>query len=158
MRYFEIKQDKNLMNTIEFEGFAGCPNIVLDRKEAGRFRRSSNMYIKATKKSQYPDMIQSPVLMVSHKLYRILKDYDVSVIYKNVVLTCMDLQRQDIYRLVIPKVLQRPLVPREGQRIFYVKEGMDYHLIVSENVLEHILATGMVGLTFQPFDLKGEGR
>ena len=116
------------------------------------------MYIKATKKSQYPDIIQSPVLMVSHKLYRILKDYDVSVIYKNVVLTCMDLQRQDIYRLVIPKVLQRPLVPKEGQRIFYVKEGMDYHLIVSENVLEHILATGMVGLTFQPFDLKGEGR
>lgn len=149
MNYYEIKQDKKLYNTIRFEGFEGCPNMVMDRKAADTFKRCTTMYVTGNKESQYPDLIQSPVLLVSEKLFQVLKYYDTSVIYKIVVLTDIKRSRQEVYRLMLPKIYEALAeIPKE-QSIFYVKKGLEHHLIVTSDVLESILARENVGICYE---------
>lgn len=157
MRYFELKQDRRLQNLIEIEGFKNCPDIVMNREEADSFKRCTNMYVNGDEKSQYPDLFKSPVLMISEKLYQILKYYDTSVIYKIVVLTDLKHRRQEIYRLMMPVIIDAGAADREelytqlhsGRRIFYIKDGQDHHLIVTEDAAESILSQGSVGICYE---------
>ena len=167
MKYYEIKQDSRLRNLVEIEGFQGCPNLVLDREMAEQFNRCTTLYVKGTEASQYPDLIQSPVLMVSEKMYQVLKYYDTNVIYKIVVLTDLKNKRQEIYRLMLPpkedvldgkttydhnKLLDRIVIsPKTDakKKIFYVTEGVTHHLVVTQDVLESMLARGSVGILYK---------
>lgn len=167
MKYYELKQDRKLRNLIEIEGFHGCPDIVLDRDMAEQFNKCTILYVKGTQESQYPDMIQSPVLMVSEKMYQVLKYYDNSVMYKIVVLMDRQQKCQNVYRLVLPmqqNVLderttydhnglldQIVISPRadKRQRIFYVSEGITHHLIVTQDVLESMLALNSIGICYK---------
>ncbi len=158
MRYYELKQDRRLRNLIEIKGFKGCPDIVMDREAADTFKRCSNMYVTGNKESQYPDLFQSPVLMVSEKLYQILKYYDTDVIYKIVVLTDKKMHRQEVYRLMMPRIFEVPVRNELKNRIFYVKEELSHHLIVTEDVLESILARQSIGVSYKQVDLKEWGK
>lgn len=149
MKYYEIKQDRTLYPTIQFEGFENCPNIIMDRNKADTFKRCTSMYVTGSLESQYPDLIQSPVLLISEKLFQILKYYDTSVIYKIVMLNNLKLNRQEVYRLMLPEIYEEPLVIKKEQRVFYVKSGIEHHLIVESDVLESILAREMVGICYK---------
>lgn len=167
MKYYEIKQDRKLRNLIEIEGFQGCPNLVLERDMAEQFRRCTTLYVKGTDASQYPDLIQSPVLMVSEKMYQVLKYYDNDVIYKIVVLTDIKNKRQEIYRLMLPpienvlsdkttynhnKLLDVIVISNKTdkkKKIFYVTEGVTHHLIVAQDVLESMLARDSIGILYK---------
>lgn len=128
MKYYESKQDRTLRNLIEIDGFQGCPNIVLDQNMADKYNKCTILYVNGTSESRYPDLIQSPVLMVSEKIYQVLKYYDTSVMYKIVVLMDRKHKRQEVYRLVLPK---------------------------EQDVLESILALESVGICFNEL---GEGQ
>ena len=172
MRYYELKQDKKLRNLIEIDGFQGCPNIVLNQNMAEKFNKCTILYVNGTRESQYPDLIQSPALMVSEKIYQVLKYYDTSVMYKIEVLMDRKLKRQEVYRLVLPKeqdvldnkttydhngLLDRIVISEKTDkksRIFYVSEGITHHLIVTQDVLESMLALESVGICFKEL---GEG-
>ena len=149
MRYFEIKQDIKLRNSIVFEGFEGCPNIVMDRERAQRYKRCVNMYVNGNQESQYPDIIQSPILLISEKLYQILQYYDKNVIYKMVILTDLKMRRQDPYRLMMPTEKEVDDEITKEDRIFYIKKDGKHHLIVNEDVLESILSRHCVGIVYQ---------
>ncbi len=167
MRYYELKQDHKLQNLIELKGFKGCPNLILDRDKAGTFRKCSNLYVKGDEKSIFPDLLQSPTLMLSEKLYQVLKYYDADVIYKIAILTDRKMKRQEIYRLMLPKTQQvlskdtiyfkngwidKPVLRADieaGKRIFYISEGITHHLIVTDEVLESILMREMVGIQYE---------
>ena len=157
MRYFELRQDRQLRNLIEIEGFKNCPDIVMDREAADSFKRCTNMYVNGDEKSQYPDLFKSPVLLISEKLYQALKFYDTSVIYKIVVLTDLNRRRQEVYRLMMPVIIDAEVTGKEemdrqlhsGRRIFYIKDGLDHHLIVTEEVAESILSQQSVGICYE---------
>lgn len=167
MRYYEIKQDVNLRNLVEIEGFKGCPNMILDREKADTYKRCTSMFVSGTPESQYPDLFQSPVLLLSEKMYQIVKYYDDDVIYKIVVLTDLKMKRQEVYRLMLPKIadvlgnntqylkngyIEKPSIrkhPDFANRIFYVTEGITHHLIVTEDVLESMLSRGCVGICYE---------
>lgn len=157
MRYFELTQDRQLRNLIAIEGFHNCPDIVMDREKADSFKRCTNMYVNGDEKSQYPDLFKSPVLMISEKLYQSLKYYDTSVIYKIVVLTDLKQRRQEIYRLMMPVIIDMENVGAEeldkllrgGRRIFYLKNDQNHHLIVTEEVVESILSLGSIGVCYE---------
>lgn len=163
MRYYELKQDRTLRNLIEIEGFEGCPNIVMDRERAGTFRRCAHLFVHGDEKSQYPDFFQAPVLMISEKLYEVIRYYDTSVIYNLVVLADIKRRRQDVYRLMMPEIIEAdsegtvPEVPIH-HRIFYIKQGIEHHLIVAEDVLESMLARASVGITYEETDLRKWGK
>lgn len=173
MRYFEIRQDVKLRNPVEFEGFKGCPDIVLSREDAVTFKRCSCMYVTGGPNCQYSDLYQSPVLLISEKLYQILKYYDDDVIYKIAVLTDLENRRQEIYRLMLPVTaealgsktayqkngqIERPVILADAgchNRIFYVSEGITHHLIVTGDVLESILARDCVGISYEELETEG---
>ena len=165
--YYEIWQDKNLRNRIEIDNFKGCPDIVLDKSMAEDLRKCTILPVHGTKESLYPDLLQSPVLMISEKLYRVLKYYDIDVIYKIVVLLDAKRNRQENYRLMLPETLDvldetttydfqgclkdivlSGEIPKT-RRIFYVSEKITHHLVVTEDVLESILAVGSIGIRFR---------
>ena len=166
MKYYEIKQDRNLRNTIEIEGFKGCPNIVLDKEMADKLNRCTTLYVKGTMESQFPDLIQSPVLMISEKMYQIIKYYDTDVDFKIVVLTDLKNKRQEIYRLMLPpvedvldesttydhnRILDKIVISKKTdakKKIFYVTEGITHRLIVEQDVIESMLARGSVGVIY----------
>lgn len=172
MRYYKLKQDRNLRNAISFEGFAGCPDNVFDKEIVKTFRRATTLFVKGTSESVYPDLVQSPLLLISEKLYKILRFYDSDTIYKVVVLTNIDLKRQEVYRLMVPEtenylsektvylkngiidkiVLKKELNPH--RRIFYVTEGITHHLIVTEDVLESILSRDSVGIKYEEVEVE----
>lgn len=160
MRYYEIKQDRLLRNLIEIEGFANCPNIIMDRAKADTFKRSANMYVKGDERSQYPDLFQSPVLMISEKLFQAVKYYDTSVIYKIVVLTNQKLKKQAVYRLVMPEIIDAEEEKEEviTNRIFYIKKGIEHHLIVTEDVLESMLSRESIGFLYEEINLGKWGK
>lgn len=167
MKYYKIKQDMSLQNLVEIIGFKGCPNVVMSREDADTYRRCTSLPVSGTSASQYPDLFLSPVLLVSEKLYQILKYYDDSVIYKIVVLTDLNMRRQEVYRLMLPKTadvlaagtiyqkngyIEKPVIRIDKNftnRIFYVTEGITHHLIVKEDVLESILARQCVGVLYE---------
>ena len=110
---------------------------------------------------------KSPVLLISEKLFDIIRYYDAEVEFRIAVLTDLKQKRQDVYRLMVPKVedalseqtiyfkngfldtpvLKRNLCPQ--RRIFYVTEGYTYQLIVTEDVLESILARNSIGILYE---------
>ena len=167
MKYYEIKQDRRLRNRIEIDGFKGCPNMILDRDMAEQFNKCTTLYVNGTPSSQYPDLIQSPVLMISEKMYQVWKYYDSSVIYKIVVLMDTKNKKQAVYRLVLPEtldvlaeetsydhngLLEQIVISKnidQKKRIFYVSEGVTHHLVVTQDVLESMLAMDSVGICFQ---------
>ena len=160
MRYFELTQDRKLRNLAAIEGFQNCPDIVMDRERADSFKRCTNMYVNGDEKSQYPDLFQSPVLLVSERLFQTLKYYDTSVIYKIVVLTDLKQKRQEIYRLMMPIIIDMEHTTAEeldrqlgdGRRIFYVCGRAEetvwqkHHVIVGEGGAESILTRESMGI------------
>ncbi len=167
MRYYRIRQDRHLRNRITFQDLEGCPNLVFDKGTIRDFKRSSVLYVQGDKNSQYPDLFESPVLLISEKLFDIIRYYDTEVEFRIAVLTDLKQKRQDVYRLMVPKVedalseqtiyfkngfldtpvLKRNLCPQ--RRIFYVTEGYTYQLIVTEDVLESILARNSIGILYE---------
>ena len=72
MRYYRIRQDRHLRNRITFQDLEGCPNLVFDKETIRDFKRSSVLYVQGDKNSQYPDLFESPVLLISEKLFDII--------------------------------------------------------------------------------------
>lgn len=170
MKYFKVKQDKKLRNLIQIEGFQGCPDIVLDRNMAEDINACTTLYVKGNEASLYPDLIQSPVLLISEKMYQVLKYYDTVTIYKIVVLTDLKNKRQEVYRLMLPQVEDalgdKTKYDHNGllakisisssidlkKKIFYVSEGKTHHLIVAQDVLESMLARSCIGICFEELE------
>lgn len=165
MRYYMLKQDRMLRNLIEIEGFHNCPDIIMDRNAADTFKRCANMYVNGDERSQYPDIFQSPVLMISEKMFQTVKYYDTSVIYKTVVLTDIKMKRQEVYRLMMPEIIdaESPKDKTDSKaviknRIFYIKEGIEHYLIVAEDVLESMLSSASVGIIYEEVNLEKWGK
>ena len=86
MRYYRIRQDRHLRNRITFQDLEGCPNLVFDKETIRDFKRSSVLYVQGDKNSQYPDLFESPVLLISEKLFDIIRYYDTEVEFRIAVL------------------------------------------------------------------------
>lgn len=167
MRYFKLSQDRNLRNVVVFDGLEGCPETVFDKETVKTFRRSTALYVKATEDSVYPDLIQTPVLMISEKVFKILRFYDIDTIYKGVTVTDFERKKQTPYRLMVPETedyisdqseyyengFMKRIVLKKGmnpeRRIFYVEKDNVHYLIVTEDVLESILSRNCIGIKFE---------
>ncbi|WP_315069730.1 hypothetical protein [uncultured Clostridium sp.] len=167
MRYFALKQDGNLINSIEFEDFNNSQKTTLLKRDEKTFKESTSIFIKGNKDSIYPDYFQAPVLMVSDELHKIFRMHENTIIYKIVVFSNLKLQTQKVYRLVLPDIIDglsdKTTYLKNGwidklildakkigeYNIFQVKAGVDYYFIVSLDVLESMLKRGkFVGIRF----------
>lgn len=168
MRYFILKQDRNLENAIELKGFNNSKKMTLLKEDEKKYKDIANVYINSNENSIYPDYIQAPVLLVSDELHKVFEWYENSIIYKIAVFTNLELKTQRIYRLVLPELIDslsdKTTYLKNGwvdkivldskkvgkYNIFQIKAGVDYYFIVSLDVVESMLKRGLfVGISFE---------
>lgn len=168
MKYFILKQDRNLENAIEMTGFNNSQKMTLLKEDADKYNDCTNVLVKGNKNSIYPDLIQAPVLLVSDNLHKIFNLYENTIIYKIAVFSDLEMERQEVYRLVLPELLDalsdKTMYFKNGwvdkivldskkigdYNIFQVKAGVDYYFIVSLDLVESMLKRNLfMGIIFE---------
>ena len=168
MKYFILKQDRNLENAIEMTGFSNSQKLTLLKEDADKYYDCTNVLVKGNKNSIYPDLIQAPVLLVSDNLHKIFNLYENTIIYKIAVFSDLEMERQEVYRLVLPELLDalsdKTMYFKNGwvdkivldskkigdYNIFQVKAGVDYYFIVSLDLVESMLKRNLfMGIIFE---------
>lgn len=172
MKYFILKQDKNLENTIEIEGFNNSQKMTLLKEDEEKYKDSTNVPVKGNENSIYPDLIQAPVLLVSDELHKIFKLYENTIVYKIAVFSDLEMETQKVYRLVLPELLDalsdKTVFFKNGwvdkmildadkirdYNIFQIKAGVDYYFIVSLDIVESMLKRGLfAGIKFEEVEV-----
>ncbi|WP_315076434.1 hypothetical protein [uncultured Clostridium sp.] len=173
MRYFILKQDRNLENAIEIEGFNNSQKMILLKADEDKFKDSTNVPVKGNENSVYPDLIQAPVLLVSENLHKIFKIHENTVIYKIAVFTDIKMEKQNVYRLVLPEFIdglsENTIYFKNGwvdkivldkkkvgdYNVFQIKAGVEYYFIVSLDVVESMLKRNLfVGINFHEVEVE----
>ncbi len=94
MRFFTIEQDKSLPDMIEFSDFDICgPRHIFHKKDAGRIRSSTALYLTEKSGECAPDFIQSPIPMVSDTVKKVLDIYEDGMIFKSVPIISMEREK-----------------------------------------------------------------
>lgn len=172
MKYFILKQDRNLENAIEIEGFNNSQKMTLLKEDEDKYKDCTNVPVIGNENSIYPDLIQAPVLLVSDELHKIFNLYENTVVYKIAVFSDLKLKKQKVYRLVLPDLLDalsdKTIYLKNGwvdkiildsekvgnYNIFQVKAGVDYYFIVSLDVVESMLKRNLyVGIKFEEVEV-----
>ena len=168
MKYFILKQDRNLENAIEIQGFNNSQKLTLLKKDADEYNNSTNVLVKGNENSVYPDLFQSPVLLVSDALHKVFELYENTIIYKIAVFSNLKMKTQEVYRLVLPELLDglsdKTVYFKNGwvdkivldskktgdYNIFQIKAGVDYYFIASLDVVESMLKRNLfLGIKFE---------
>ncbi|UYZ34376.1 hypothetical protein OD350_19205 [Clostridium beijerinckii] len=173
MKYFILKQDRNLENAIKIEGFNNSQKMTLLKADEGKYKDSTNVPVHGNENSIYPDLIQAPVLLISDDLHKLFKLYENTVVYKIAVFSDLEMKKQKVYRLVLPELLDalsdKAVFFKNGwidkivldadkigdYNIFQIKASVDYYFIVSLDVVESMLKRGLfVGIKFEEVEVK----
>lgn len=173
MKYFILKQDRNLENAIEIEGFNNSQKMILLKEDENKYKDITNILIKGNENSIYPDFIQAPVLLISDELHKIFNLYEKTIIYKIAVFSELKMKKQKIYRLVLTDILdvlgEKTTYLKNGRieklvldsnkigdyNIFQIKVGVDYYFVASLDVVESILKRYLfTGIKFEEIEVK----
>lgn len=171
MRYFILQQDINLENTIKLDGFNNVEKMILLKEDHNKLKNTTSVPVSGNVNSIYPDIVEAPALMVSDELHKIFKWYENTIIYKAAVFSDLKMERQDVYRLVLPDVIEalseKTTYFKNGwvdkivldkkkigdYNIFRIKAGNDYYFIVSLDVVESILKRSFMGIKFKEVEV-----
>lgn len=103
MRYFFIKQDKELPCAIQYRDFdINGGRHVFSKQDAGRLNDSVVLYLKGSGREARWDFLQSPVMMFDERFRDILEAYEPNLFFQEVVLIHKEnaLQYQYIHTLM----------------------------------------------------------
>ncbi|MBU3215194.1 hypothetical protein [Clostridium estertheticum] len=171
MKYYILKQDRNLENAIKLVDFNNSQKMMLLKDNENDFKDITNMPVSGKEFSVYPEFLQAPVLLVSDELHEIFKWYENTIIYKTVVFTNMQLKTQKIYKLVLSDLLDvlsdKTTYLKNGDidkivldsnkigvyNIFSIKAGLGDYFIVSLDVVESILKRASTGIKFEEVEV-----
>ena len=169
MNYFIISQDRRIESYIEPTGILS----VIDKdmlKEENLYELDDlpiTVNIKKDNNSQYIDLIDNPVYLISDKLQKLLKKYDENIFFKPVVFTNLEEMSQVLYWLIAPETLNcissksefnkngtiKKLVINKKKafpyKIFKVDNIIEDFIVVTLDVAESILRRDFAGINFK---------
>ncbi|WP_058485600.1 imm11 family protein [Defluviitalea phaphyphila] len=104
MEYFMLSQKKNIPNTVNLyittDKFYQRQQVI-DKEQADEVNEVTNIFVESNKNNFYPDVIDTPIFLVSDNIKKLIECYDDSPINKCVVLTDSILKEQRIYWLML---------------------------------------------------------
>lgn len=103
--FFSIREDKEIKSRIRFKYIQSDTYVGIDEGEAKKVNDITILFMEGNKGSVYPDIIESPVFLASDRLKQLIEPFEDSVIYKRVILSQIQEERQTVYWLMIPKTL-----------------------------------------------------
>ena len=166
MDYFVMRQDPRVRNVAKPEGARVNELRHLTRAEIDAISIPPNLYVKNSKKAEYTDYIEEPVMLLSEKLKKIMSKYQKDAIFKAAILMGKDTSRQETYYLISAPGIRcasegttydtrgnvKDLVIDKEKvvpaRIFFT-EGYERRIIVRLDVAESILRRDPNGIWFE---------
>jgi len=97
--FFSIREDKEIKNRIRFKYAQSDTYVGIDEEDAKKVDDITILFMEGNKSSIYPDIIESPVFLVSDRLKQLIEPFEDSVIYKRVILSQVQEERQAVYWL-----------------------------------------------------------
>lgn len=126
MRYFKMKQDRNLSDCIQMEEFdLFGPSHIFYRKDADRLYDSRFLYLTGDGQEARPDFLQSPVYLISDMVKQVVDLQEDDMIWKQVSLV----QRQTRKLYPYFQLLLDPIQAVHPDTTYY-PNGMEKHLIL----------------------------
>ena len=101
--FFSVREDKRMKHRICFKHIRSDTYIGIDPKEADQVKDVTVLFMEGDGQSIYPDVIESPVFMISDRLQRLLAPLDERTVFKRVVLNQVEEEKQALYWLMIPE-------------------------------------------------------
>lgn len=103
--FFSIREDKEIKNRIRFKYIQSDTYVGINEEEAKEANDVTILFMEGDRDSIYPDVIESPVFLVSDRFKQLIEPFEDSVIYKRVILSQIREERQAAYWLMIPRTL-----------------------------------------------------
>jgi len=170
--YFMMEEDKRITNRIKFRDIESNTYVEILPEEYGQVHDITVLFMLGNKDSIYPDVIETPVFLVSEALKCLMEPYDTTVTYRRVVLNQTKESRQENYWVLMPEkrdclhedsawypngwdktiILDRQ---KTGARRIFRAEGMQTpKVIVHMDVSESIMRRDFCGISFRPVEMK----
>ena len=170
--YFTMEQDRRIHNRIRFRDIDSnvCGEFLPDEFE--QIQETTVLFMQGDSDSIYPDVMDSPVYMVSDKLKQLLAAYDPEVIYRRVVLNQINEGIQKKYWLLLTEKIDGLYASSEfypngwdkrivlnqkkiGLRRVFKVQGMHApKIFVHVDVSESILRRAFNGISFQAVEVR----
>ena len=172
--YFMMEEDKRIQNRIRFKDIESNVAYEFEDDELPQIQDISVLFMEGNKDSIYPDVIETPVFLVSDRLKRLLEPYDPAVFYRRVALNQVKEKKQRMYWLLItekteclderseyyPNGWNKRVILERGavgaRRIFKVKGLMTPKILVHVDVAESIMRRDFDGILFRPVEVRQE--
>lgn len=165
--YFTMEEDKRIRNRIRFRDIESSTMGEFRPEEFEKIQEITVLFMEGDSDSIYPDVIETPVYMVSDRLKKFLEAYDPEVLYRRVVMNQPAENRQETYWLLLTKKLdcldessewhpngwdKRIVLNKKqiGKRRVFKAEGMQTpRVFVNLDVAEGILRRDFNGILFR---------
>ena len=78
--FFSIREDKEIKNRIRFKYAQSDTYVGIDEEDAKKVDDITILFMEGNKSSIYPDIIESPVFLVSDRLKQLIEPFEDSVL------------------------------------------------------------------------------
>lgn len=169
--YFTMEEDKRIHNRIRFRDIESNRMGEFQPEEFEHIQEITVLFMLGEEDSIYPDVIETPLFMVSDRLKKLLEAYDSNVLYRRVVMNQIKENRQKTYWLLLTKKIdcldessewypngwdKRIVLNQKqiGTRRVFKAEGMQVpRVFVHVDVAESILRREFQGILFREAEL-----
>lgn len=173
MEYYIISQDERFINFAEPSGLSKIiDKDLVKNADLGALNTEPVMvYIKEKDESEFTDIIEKPVLLISDKIKQVFEMYGRDEFYKPVMLGDPKHMETSLYHLIVPNKIEclskssefnpdgtiKRLVLDESklncQHIFSVSGIRENFIIVDLDVVESIIRSDYLGIKLKKVDV-----
>lgn len=168
--YFMFEEDKRIQNRAKFRDIQSNGYVDFSLEEIPAVNDVTVLFMLGNGDSIYPDLIETPVFLISERLKDVIEPYDPDVIYRRVVLNQTKESLQHNYFILLtdkieclhseaefyPNGEQKKIVlDRECigiRRIFRVRGLQIPKVVIHADVSESILRRDFNGIVFHSIE------
>lgn len=167
MKYYIMSQDKRIANGITFKEISSTETFEVGEEFRGKIKNNLVLHMKDTPHTAYTDMIESPFIMVSEALSKVIEMYEEETEFTNIILSSQVGKPSLDYKVALINRIQclhensefykdnsiKDLVldkNKIGERqIFKIKGISPHYVIVSMNIAESLLRRSLYGVRLE---------
>jgi len=170
--YFIMEEDKRIKNRIKFRDIESGSYVEIEPEEIPQVQDITVLFMLGDEDSIYPDVIETPVFLISDQLKKLIEPYDPEVIYRRVVMNQVKQRKQKTYWILLgervdcldktsemyPNGWSKRIVFNKEKigtrRIFRTKGILEPKVFVHVDVSESILRREFGGIVFRSIEMK----
>ncbi|CUU50379.1 hypothetical protein [Clostridium beijerinckii] len=174
MEYFLLKQDDEYINSPKLlDVFKKIDVKNINLLNAHKIEDIVIFNVKCSEKTEFLDIIQGSLFLISKEMKKIMEKYDSKIIFKTIPLIDLLYERQENYYMPIFEEIEclsenaefnlnKTLVKKiildnrkiKGKKIFKIKESSKTLIVVRLDVAESLLRREFKGICFERLEIE----